>query len=182
MSELSCEVYKKFIAGDTDSFKQIIEFYQRRVFHMGLRLFANQFEAADFTQDVFIKVFEQKQKYDSKRPFKSWFLTLAINLGRDYLRRRKKICSLENAIFEPSLDSKIEQKFIQEEEQSLVQQALQVLKPKYREALVLRFEEELSIKEMAKILGTTLGTVKSRLSRGLRIFKQAYKSLEGEKP
>ena len=73
-----------------------------------------------------------------------------------------------------------DQELLQQERQAKVQAALAKLKPKYRESLALRFESDLSLKEMAATLGIALGTVKSRLNRGLQAFQKAYESVGGE--
>ncbi len=179
MSSIGPETLVRFQAGDIEAFRMIIEHYQRKIFRLGLRFFGRTDEAADFAQDVFLRVFEQRGRYDPKRPFKAWFFKVATNLGRDRLRGRREI-PIGNEPPEIAIEPQAELEMLKRERDLRVRQALQKVKPKYREGLVLRFELDLNLREMAQIQGISLGTVKSRMSRGLRAFHKAYLALGGE--
>ena len=94
--------------------------------------------------------------------------------------RRQREFPAGRALPEKSVEPRAEVDAIAREERLLVQQALKNIKPRYRESLVLRFEADLSLENMAKSLGVPLGTVKSRLRRGLWAFQKAYQKLGGE--
>lgn len=179
MSSIGPETLVRFQAGDIEAFRMIIEHYQEKIFRLGLRLFGQTDEAADFAQDTFLRIFEQRGRYDPKRPFENWFFRVAINLGRDQLRRRREIPT-GNEPLELAIEPQAEPEMLKRERNLRVQQALQKVKPKYREGLALRFELDLNLQEMAQIQGISLGTVKSRMSRGLKAFHKAYQALGGE--
>lgn len=176
---LDPELGKRFQAGDREAFGQIIELYQQRLFRMGWRLFGNASDAHDFAQNAFIHVYEQRRRFDSRRPFEPWFYKVALNVGRESLRRRREIpCS--DSLPDPSVGPEADKQMEQEEKRKRVSRVLQGLKPKHREILSLRFESGMALAEIAQVLKTRLGTVKSRLSRGLEAFQQAYLQQGGE--
>ncbi len=179
MTALDLKLAKRFQAGDLEALRVIVETYQTRLFGMGIRLLGQQAEAADFCQEAFLHAFEKRRWYDPKRPFEPWFFKVAINLGRERLRRRREI-PMGDDMPVKSVAAQGDQELLQQERQAKVQAALAKLKPKYRESLALRFESDMSLKEMAATLGIALGTVKSRLNRGLQAFQKAYESVGGE--
>jgi RNA polymerase sigma-70 factor (ECF subfamily) len=144
---------------------------------MGWRLFGRMEEAKDFAQDVFIRVYERRKQYDPSRPFQPWFYKVAMNLGREHMRRYREYPAGED-LPEGSVAPEVETKIAREEEQQHVRRTLGTLSPKVREILALRFESEMSLQEMADVLSVPLGTVKSRLSRGLEAFHEAFRKVE----
>jgi len=179
MATLDAETAARFQAGDLEALRRIVEFYQERLFRMGMKLLGGRDEADDFCQDTFLRIFEKRHGYDPSRLFEPWFFKVAVNVGREQLRRRREI-PIGNNFPQDSVEAKGEQMLIKQEQQHQVQKALAQLKPKYRQSLALRFESDLSLKEIAGILGISLGTVKSRLSRGLQAFQKAYGNAGGE--
>ena len=81
---------ERFHDGDTAALKELLLIHQKGIYQHGLRLFFNRDIAADFVQDVFIRVYEKCKSYNPSRPFTPWFFTVATNLGRDRLRRKKE--------------------------------------------------------------------------------------------
>jgi RNA polymerase sigma-70 factor (ECF subfamily) len=179
MAALPPEVAARFRAGDLEALRQIVDLYQNRLFGLGLKLLGQQDEAADFIQDSFLRAFEKRHTYDSSRPFEPWLFKVAVNVGRARFRQRREI-PVGDVFPQRVTEAKGEQMVLQEERQLKVQKALVSVTLKYRECLVLRFESDMSLKEISKALGISLGTVKSRLSRGLQAFHKAYVALGGE--
>ncbi|MBN1595219.1 sigma-70 family RNA polymerase sigma factor [candidate division FCPU426 bacterium] len=173
MTTLGPDMAARFKAGDLAALRQVVEAYQHRLFGMGMKLFGKRDEAADFCQDAFLRAFEKRKTYDAARPFEPWFFKVALNVGRAKMRRRREI-PMGDDLPEGKVDARGEEDLLQEESRHRVRQALARVKPKYRESLLLRFDGDLSLKEIAKALGISEGTVKSRLNRGLRAFQKAY--------
>ncbi len=171
-------IEERFFSGDLEALEMIIDQYQTLVYRMGLKLFRSSAEASDFCQNVFIHAFEKRKRFNPQKPLKPWFLKVALNVGRMQFRKQREI-PMGDEVPERETAAHAEITLLAEERQQLVRQALQTLAPKYRESLLLRFEAELSLKEIAETLGLSLGTVKSRLSRGLSRFKQAYQAVGG---
>ena len=142
----------------------------------------NQARAEDFFQETWIRVLERGHQYDGKSKFEAWLFAIARHLVIDW-QRSKKAQSLD-ALTDPGQDapmqianeiepSPLDQVLTQETEQGL-QSSLQKIPAIYREVLVLRFQEELQIEEMAGVLSIPVSTVKSRLYRGLDALRGAF--------
>src|SRR5205823_14675765 len=136
---------------------------------------------SDFFQETWIRVLERGHQYDGKSKFETWLFAIARHLVIDW-QRTKKPQSLDT-LTDPEQEhplqlanknepSPLHQVLSQETEEN-VQSSLQKIPAIYREVLVLRFQEELQIDEMAGVLSIPLSTVKSRLYRGLEALRGA---------
>ncbi len=160
----------------------LIEQYQFRLFRYLLHLTGNRERAEDFFQETWVRVLERGHQYDGKWKFEAWLFTIARNLVLDWHRRKKpeSFESLqgpeENA---PAFDVKDEksvtplESFLHAEQREGVHVSLGKIPAVYREVLVLRFQEEMQLEEIAGVLSTPVSTVKSRLYRGLEALRGA---------
>jgi len=158
---------------------RLIEQYQYRLYRYLLYITGNQERAEDFFQETWIRVLERGHQYDGRFKFEGWLFTIARNLVIDW-QRQKKTQSLD-ALTDPEegkgfeiADEKAESPLhliLQGEEENRVQASLEQLPAAYREVLLLRFQEEMQLDEIAKIQATPISTVKSRLYRGLEALK-----------
>src|SRR4030067_3116765 len=73
------QIVKKVLLGGTESFKIIVERYQRKIFCIGMRFYNNEEDSYDFTQEVFIKAFENLRSYAGRAPFRFWLTKIAYN-------------------------------------------------------------------------------------------------------
>ncbi len=156
---------------DPELLDRLIEQYQFRLFRYLLHLTANRERAEDFFQETWLRVLERGHQYDGKWKFEAWLFAIARNLVLDWHRRKKpqSIDSLagpeEDATFDVKdehCESPLEQ-VLQAEQKSSVQQSLEKVPAIYREVLVLRFQEEMQLDEIAGVTGAPISTVKSRL-------------------
>jgi RNA polymerase sigma-70 factor, ECF subfamily len=166
---------------DPQLLDRLIEQYQFRLFRYLLHLTANRERAEDFFQETWLRVLERGHQYDGKWKFEAWLFAIARNLVLDWHRRKKpqSIDSLagpeEHAEFEikdESSESPLDH-VLHEEQRVGVQQSLKRVPAIYREVLVLRFQEEMQLDEIADVTGAPISTVKSRLYRGLDALKTA---------
>ena len=164
---------------DPDLLDRLIEQYQFRLFRYLLYVTGNKERAEDFCQETWIRVLERGHQYDGKSKFEAWLFAIARNLVLDWHRRKKpqSIDSLagpeEDAAFDvrdEHSQSPLEQ-VLHAEQKSGVQRSLEKVPAVYREVLVLRFQEEMQLDEIAGITGAPISTVKSRLYRGLDALK-----------
>jgi len=81
----------RFVAGDMAAMEEIMALHERGIYQVGLRLFSRADMAADFCQDVFNHIYEKRHKFNPTKPLKPWLFQVALNLGRDRLRRRREI-------------------------------------------------------------------------------------------
>jgi RNA polymerase sigma-70 factor, ECF subfamily len=164
---------------DPELLDRLIEQYQYRLFRYLLYLTGSQERAEDFFQETWIRVLERGHQYDGRFKFEAWLFAIARNLVIDW-QRQKKMRSLdqmtgpeEGAGFEV-VDEKAESPLrllLQGEEHNAVRASLEQLPPAYREVLLLRFQEEMQLDEIARLQATPISTVKSRLYRGLESLK-----------
>ena len=166
---------------DPDLLDRLIEQYQYRIFRYLIHVTGDRQRAEDFFQETWIRVLERGHQYDGKSKFEAWLFAIARHLVIDW-QRAKKTQSLD-ALTDPEQErplqvadenepSPLRQVLAQEEEEN-VQASLKKIPAIYREVLVLRFQEELQIEEMAGVLSIPASTVKSRLYRGLDALRGA---------
>jgi RNA polymerase sigma-70 factor (ECF subfamily) len=174
MEQENAEIARGLRRHDADLLDRLIEQYQHRLLRFLIYLTGKRETAEDLFQETWLRVLERGSQYDGKHNFSTWLFTIARNLSIDALRR-KRPASLDTTSGEDEEhmdipDARLASAFdlVAEQEQSeLVTRALGGIPQEYREAIVLRFHEELSLEEIAVITKTPLGTVKSRIYRGL---------------
>jgi RNA polymerase sigma-70 factor, ECF subfamily len=166
---------------DPDLLDRLIEQYQHRLFRYLVYLSGNRELAEDLFQETWIRVLERGHQYDGKHEFSTWLYAVARNLTIDYLRTTRPL-SLDGMIdglmederhapLEPADTRPMAWEVVQQHEQAeRISAALVGIPAEYRETVVLRFQEGLALDEIATITGTKLGTVKSRLYRGLNML------------
>jgi len=164
---------------DPELLDRLIEQYQHRLLRYLIYLSGNRELAQDLFQETWIRVLERGHQYDGRHEFSTWLYAVARNLTIDYLRRKNPMSldglmdDEEQAPFEPA-DTRPSALEIsaQREQTARVSAALVGLPAEYREAIVLRFQDELPLEEIAAVTGAPLGTVKSRLYRGLDMLME----------
>ena len=170
---------------DPEILDQLIELYQHRLLRYLLFLTGKREVAEDLFQETWMRVLVRGAQYNGKARFDTWLFTIARNLVID-LSRKRQMASLDEMSeagederpFEVAIDgpSPFEQ-FATREDRAEVQEVLLKLEPNYREVLVLRFHEELSLEEIATVTRAPLSTVKSRLYRGLAALRPEVEQL-----
>jgi RNA polymerase sigma-70 factor, ECF subfamily len=159
--------------GSRDAFRLLYEIYKDHVYSIALSFFhGDQAAAEDITQEVFLKLFSRIGQYRGDAEFTTWLYRIAANLCLDEQRRRKRVVPFEDAgHFEPrEARESPEDTFQRHEVAGAVHAALAGLSPELRLTLILKYFEELSYDEMARVLGCSPGTVASRLHRGLKML------------
>jgi RNA polymerase sigma-70 factor, ECF subfamily len=179
MDRPEAEWAEQFRDGDSEAFRKLIQTFQARLLRLGLRLFGQRAEAEDFAQEALVRVYEKRRHYDARRPLAPWLFTVSVNVGRERLRRRRE-WPLGDQMPEGVQEPDGEKSLLRAERKQLVQQALSRVPAPFRECLALRYEGDLSLQDLARALRLPLGTVKSRLSRGLAAFQRQYRLLGGE--
>jgi RNA polymerase sigma-70 factor, ECF subfamily len=162
---------------DPDLLDRLIEQYQHRLLRYLVHLSGNRDLAEDLFQETWIRVLERGHQYDGRREFASWLYAVARNLTIDYLRKKSPVSldglmeDNEHAPLEPADARPLAWELVQQHEQAeRISGALAGIPAEYREAIVLRFQDGLALEEIAAVTGAKLGTVKSRLYRGLNLM------------
>jgi RNA polymerase sigma-70 factor (ECF subfamily) len=179
LTEHNRDVARGLRKRNPDLIEALIERYQYRLFRYLISLTGNRQDASDMFQETWIRILERGHQYNGKWKFESWLFTIARNLVIDKMRRQPKSVSLEqvpDSMLEiPERNRADEAQAVkplaQSETSERVQAAMQQLSPASREALVLRFQEELPLDEISRITAAPLSTVKSRIYRGLEMLR-----------
>lgn len=167
---------KSALKGDMQSFEELIYQYEKKVYNVALRVFKNPEDAKDISQDVFIKIYKNLDKFDNKSSFSTWIYRITTNTCIDELRKRKgkETVSINNDIEDDEGRFKREfadneptpeEKVISKEGESEIIKSMNTLSDEHRTIIVMRDIEGLSYTEISEIIGVSIGTVKSRISR-----------------
>jgi RNA polymerase sigma-70 factor (ECF subfamily) len=140
----------------------------------------NREEAEDVLQETFLRVFREKQTYDPSFAFSTWIYTIALNLCRNQLKRRKRFKFFGIDLIKDDRRYAVETKVQSSGLSSTLDQAIASLPVKYRTVFVLREVNQLSYEEMAESLNVPLGTVKSRVNRARLMLRDKLKPMFGE--
>lgn len=155
--------------GDAAAFEEIYRRYGEMVFNLALRLSGEREEAADLTQEVFLRVYRHLGRFHGRCSLKTWIYRVALNHCRSRLGRRRPLEPLEAAAAgaEPVDPARgPESRALAGDVERRVASALAAMAPMFREAVVLRDLEGLSYQEIAEVVGVRVGTVRSRIARG----------------
>ena len=174
---------RRAAAQDAAAFEQLMLLHQKPVYNICYRMAGNAEDALDLSQEVFLKAYRNIGNFDERSQFSTWIYRITANTCIDEMRKRKgrQSFSLEEELEgeEGSMQRQVadagetpEESMLREEQKSEVLQALESLSPEHKVAVILRDIKGLSYEEIAEILELTLGTVKSRISRGRNQLKQ----------
>ncbi|MFW6240141.1 MAG: RNA polymerase sigma factor [Thermodesulfobacteriota bacterium] len=175
-------IAEKAAKGSPAAFSQLVFKYNHAIFRLAFRMCGNLEEAGEISQETFTRAWEAIGRYDPGRPFSSWLYTICLNLVRDHLRRRRKTRDFFTLRFramssfgDPSPDPEVQ--FIVAETERILQTALSRLKIALREAVLLRYMEELSFAEVGAVLGISVSAAKMRVYRGMESLRKELKNL-----
>ncbi len=158
----------------------LVEQYQYRLVRYLIYLLGRRDEVDDLVQETWLRVLERGRSYDGRSRFEPWLFTIARNLTIDHLRRRRNLSldpedDTEQGTAAQSPASNDPSPFVlaaRTEDSQRLAQSMQTLNFIYREVLVLRFQEDLSLQEVATVVGVPVSTVASRIYRGLRTLRE----------
>ncbi len=166
--------------GNREAFRALYEVYKDDVYSIAWNFTGNEETARDVTQDVFLKLFSAIGGFRGESSFRTWLFRLVANACRDAQRRTRRLVHVEDSFLENAEDPGSPDADARDREVSRrVREAVVLLAPKVRLAILLRYVEDLSYTEIAAALGCSPGTVASRLNRGHRILAERLRALRG---
>lgn len=186
-------IYKYRSTSEAKFFQSLVRRYQHRIYNAAFRILGNMQEAEEVAQETFIKVLQNLEKFENRASFSSWMFRITHNLCIDTLRanqrkgRRQAISFDPQSIKEPEEVSEVSlgvvtqiatrelgpaQKADHAEEQKLIAASLWQLPESQRAVIVMHDIEGFSYQEIADIIGTNVGTVRSRLHYGRLKLKE----------
>jgi RNA polymerase sigma-70 factor (ECF subfamily) len=168
--ELVC--IKQALSGSDEAFTQLVETYQRPVYNLCYRMLGDPDAAEDASQEAFFKAYRNLHRYDVKRSFPTWLLSIAAHHCIDQLRKRRftaySMDDEEHAELPDVSAIDPEKEAIRSQGQEEIQDLLDNLDSTDRAAVVLRYWQGFSEKEISQTLSLTVPAVKSRLHRARR--------------
>ncbi len=183
------DLIERFQKGDLYAFDLIVKRYKDQLLNFIYRFVGSQEEAEDIIQETFLRVYRKRKAYKRIAKFSTWIYTIAGNLARTELRRRKrrKLFSVTDMGYEDR-DYEISDEDFNPENQvdgiiqeEIIQKEIAMLSPKFREVIILRDVQELSYEEISTIIKVPIGTVKSRVNRGRLKLQSRLKFLMKKK-
>jgi len=185
MTQESTEIARGLRRRDPDLLDRLIEQYQHRLLRYLMYLTGRRELAEDLFQETWIRVLERGHQFNDKYAFSTWLFSVARNLAIDHMRR-KQPASLDGLMNddEASFDVPATRQpsafdvTMQREQNEHIAAGMQHLPAEYREGLVLRFQEGMSLEEIANVARVPLGTVKSRIYRGLSALEPWLKGAQ----
>ncbi len=178
--------------GDRDAFRELVERYQRKVYSICYGMLKNPDDSLDVSQEVFIKVYRNIEKFNQQSSFYTWLYRITVNMCIDHIRKNKrvKIVEYDDAISREGnggndflLPSKLglhpDKVYGRKELREKMLEALESLGEKHRTILILREIDGLSYEEIADVLNISKGTVMSRLFHARKYFQEAISEYLG---
>jgi len=169
---------------DVTLLQALVEQYQYRLVRYLIYLLGRRDGVDDLVQETWLRVMERGSSYDGRSRFEPWLFTIARNLAIDHMRKRQifSLDSNDDKEWEPAPTSPASSApspfalAARTEDAERLAYSLETLDSVYREALVLRFQEDLSLQEISAVVGAPVSTVSSRIYRGLATLRS---QLEG---
>ncbi|MCG2812190.1 MAG: RNA polymerase sigma factor [Candidatus Aminicenantes bacterium] len=170
------EILARCKNGDQEAWNMMINSYSKSVYNIALNFFGERDIAQDVTQEIFIKIYHNLDKFREEKNLSSWIFTISRNYCIDYWRKNKKYF-----VNTQELDEKIgfgkptpEENLITESEIEKLRKKISQLDPELRLILILRDIQDLSYRDIAEKFSIPEGTVKSRINRARVKLAQAF--------
>ena len=189
--EQEAAIVAELKAGSEDVYAWLIGEFHQPVYSVVYRIVSDAADAADTTQEVFLKVFRGMKHFHGESSLKTWIYRIAIheasNRRRWWFRHKAKETSMETPVGDGACILELKDMLVDEREtpfdnmaheevRARVEDALRKVPEPYRTAVILRDLEDMSYEEIAEITQVSLGTVKSRITRGRDALKRRLAS------
>ena len=171
--------------GDEEAFRQIVEKYREQIFRLSFRYVANQQDAEEVTQDVFIRLYRSAANYQPGAKLFTYLYRITVNLSLNKIRDRKwnRYVSWEGLTAQPrnrlveDSSGNPEDQMESQERQRLIREAIDALPASQRTAVILKRYNELSYEEIARIMNCSISAVEARLHRAKLNLQKKLKSI-----
>jgi len=172
--------------GSEKAYRELLDRYQRPVFSLIYRMVRDREQAEDLSQETFVRVFNNIDRYDPAYKFSSWIFKIATNLTIDWMRKKEvPTVSIDGSryattsdeieastITVESRDETPEELLIARELGNEIERAIARLRPEYKTAILLRHVEDRPYEEIAQLMSLPLGTVKTYIHRGRKELQE----------
>ncbi len=186
MADVAPEILSRAQAGDTAAFNELVRFYRQDLLRVAYRFVGNYEDARDVLQHVFIKVYQNLDRWEPRAPFWSWLYRIAVNESLGWKKRERRRYSVVTPIEEspypeaPSGEASPLDDVTWTEIGERVLEAVEALPERQKATFLLRYREELSVKETAAVLGCAEGTVKANGYHAIRRLRKILRDEQQE--
>jgi len=171
-------------SGHADAFSEIVRRYQRRVFGLALMVLREPAAAEEVTQDAFVRAYTHLDAYDTSRPFYPWLATIAVRLAQNRLVHRGRVTEHEAPAAGPDVSDAGAtdplSSLISSEDGRALWRRVAELPAGERSAVILHYRQDLGVKDVARALGVTAGTVKTFLFRARQRLRRMAADAPGK--
>lgn len=166
------EIIRQVLAGHHEQFAGLVQRYQEPLIHFLRRILGSEDEILDCAQDAFLAAYRNLFRYTEEHPFRAWLYAIARNKALDLLRKRRRAGSqpLDETIVDHQPGP--EEVSLVNEQASMLSEVLNELPEHYKQALYLRYHQELTYEEIALVLQIPVSRVKTYLHRGKEKLRQ----------
>ena len=181
-SEEDRELVERALAGQEAAFQQLMQKYQRALYHHIRRIVRERQELEDLVQESFIKAFGALDSYSSQYAFSTWLYKIATNHSIDFLRKKKlSTMSIDAPVrtkegeveYElPDSTYRPDRHIVEDQRKTIIQAAIDNLPEKYHRVIVMRHQQDKSYEEIARELDLPLGTVKAHIFRARELLNK----------
>jgi len=174
------ELVARSVAGDTESFNQLIRRWERPIYALAFRTLGREEDARDVCQETFLRAFRALPGFKGEAKFSSWLYRIALNLCRDWMRRERRApivptpegVDLVELAGEGDAAEPVDELVARRRLSETVARAMRLLPEDQRTAVVLKEYEGLTFQEIAVLVGCPRSTVKTRLYQGLTVLRR----------
>jgi RNA polymerase sigma-70 factor (ECF subfamily) len=164
-------ILEQILSGQKELFRLLVKRHEQAVYGMGLSFFRNTEDAADFTQDVFLKAYRSLSRFEGRSRFSTWLYTIAYNTAVNSVTRNKAYRSLAEDEVIPDGDTP-ERKVLRDALREAVLQAVRELPDRYRICVDLFFFYDRTYQEIEAITGYPVNTIKSHVFRAKKLLRE----------
>ena len=170
----------RVLRGEVNAFGPLVERYQKPIFNLMYRMAGSSDKAADLTQETFIRAYQKLERFHPGKKFFPWLYSIGLNLARDFARKKTwnpEAGPTMNPESFSGCNSPGDQhdRMCESLEFLRLEKALGELPLIYREALILRYHDECSMRDIAATLNLSVSAAKMRVHRGLDMLREQYK-------
>lgn len=167
--------------GDKEAFGVLVERYEKKIIRYGRKFLSTSLDIEDITQDIFMNAYRNIQSFNTKQKFSSWIYRIAHNAFINELKKSSlrpvTLFDFDTLVSFLAYEDPTEKEIEQKEIQKMINLGLDNISNKYKEILILYYQEELSYKDISEVLKIPTGAVGVRLTRAKQALREAYQGL-----
>ncbi|MBW2369787.1 MAG: sigma-70 family RNA polymerase sigma factor [Deltaproteobacteria bacterium] len=180
-------IIEAVLSGNKDAYGQLVDRYKNPLFNLVFRMTSSVETAQDLSQEAFIRAFTNLHRYKLENSFFTWLYTICLNLTRNHLTKKREVLMGRNENFTANdtyamgNNPSPENLLIAQQAVRNLEKTMRLVPMDLREAVVLRYMQELPFNEVAQILGISLSAAKMRVYRGLEKLRSLMGAEKGGK-